>query len=77
MVIKDQNALNCFALSICGRQEAHSLDDENPFRTAAGLFAPGRKTQDERSVTCSGPNGPRRERYRVKARDVPFHDFTL
>jgi hypothetical protein len=77
MVIKDQNALYCFALSICGRQATHSLDYKNPFRTDAGLSAPRWKSKDKRSVTCPGSNGKRRERYRSKARAVSFHDLTL
>jgi hypothetical protein len=77
MVIKDQNALDGFGPSVCGRQETYSLDDENPFRTNAGLSAARRKPKDERSVTCPGSNVARRERCRSKARAVPFHDLTL
>jgi hypothetical protein len=68
MIIKDHNALYCFALSICCRPPARLLDDENPPRTAAGLLAHRRK-----AMMVHGPNEGCCEWHCSMARTFPFH----
>ena len=61
MIVKDQNALYRFALSICGRQAARPLDDENPSRMDAGLLVRGRKAKRVSIMMVDRPNESRCE----------------
>ena len=73
MIIRDQNALYCFALRICGRQAARLLDDKNPPRTDTGLLACGRKAKRVGIMMIHGPNEACREWHRPIAKAFPFH----
>ena len=73
MIIKDQNALYRFAFSVCGRQAARPLDDENSSRVDATLLVRRRKANRVGIMMVDRPNESCREWHRPKTRVFPFH----
>src|SRR6266403_1161821 len=75
MIIKNQNASQLLLRSICRRQAPRLLDDENPSRAPAWLFA--RSRQAIQAGAGGGPDESPWERDRLMAKVFPFHALTL
>src|SRR6266404_3699687 len=75
MIIKNQNVSQLLLRSICRRQAPRLLDDENPSRAPAWLFA--RSRQAIQAGAGGGPDESPWERDRLMAKVFPFHALTL